>query len=445
MSERFNSQFKQMAGRIFAILFTTILITACGNIPETKIVTISGTVRDTAGMPVENIIVEVDVLGVKEILSGTLREEYDSGIKIFYAVSDENGEYKLEWTGRYAANPSGEVIDVHFHVEAYKENDLDEDTPDILYFKPVYYSQLQKTLGDGVYYFSKTIDITVEDEEELTIPDGVTSIGEREYYANHNLVSVIIPEGVTSIGNSAFEECTELTSVTIPSSVTSIGDWAFHYCEKLAKVFFEGTLEQWIQISFGNYKSNPLFYAVHLYIDGKEVQDVVIPDGITSIGNYAFSGYRGLTSVTIPSSVTSIGEDAFYNCVGLTSVIIPNGVTKIKKYTFCSCDGLTNIIIPESVTSIGINAFSFCRELTNITIPDSVTSIEDMAFHYCTGLTSITIPEGVTSIGNSAFEKCNSLKTVNYRGSAEQWAAISIGSNNSDLTGATINYNYTGE
>ena len=147
MSERFNSQFKQMAGRIFAILFTTILITACGNTPETnitdsntpdtKIVTISGTVKDTEGIPVENIIVEVDVLGVKEILSGTLREEYDSGIKIFYAVSDENGEYKLEWTGHYAANPSGEVIDVHFHVEAYKENDLDDDPPDMLYFEPV--------------------------------------------------------------------------------------------------------------------------------------------------------------------------------------------------------------------------------------------------------------------------------------------------------------------
>ncbi|MCQ2094788.1 MAG: leucine-rich repeat protein, partial [Bacteroidaceae bacterium] len=147
------------------------------------------------------------------------------------------------------------------------------------------------------------------------------------------------------------------------------------------------------------------------YSNGKGV--IVFDNSVTSIGDYAFSGYSGLTSITIPNSVTSIGYCAFYHCSGLTSITIPNSVTSIGSCAFEGCSGLTSITIPNSVTSIGSHAFSGCSGLTSITIPNSVTSIGDKAFYRCSGLTSITIPNSVTSIGDYAFDGCSGLTSIN--------------------------------
>ena len=137
-----------------------------------------------------------------------------------------------------------------------------------------------------------------------------------------------------------------------------------------------------------------------------------IPQGIESIGEWAFLGCTALTSVTIPGSVTSIGDFAFAGCTGLTSVTIPDGVTSIGVRAFHYCTALTSITIPDSVTSIGEGAFAWCGGLTAVTIPDSVTSIGYRAFDECTGLTSVTIPDGVTSIGDWAFYECTALTSV---------------------------------
>ena len=114
-----------------------------------------------------------------------------------------------------------------------------------------------------------------------------------------------------------------------------------------------------------------------------ELETVIIEDGVTSIGHYAFDGCSGLTSIEIPNSVTSIGDHAFNGCSGLTSIEIPNSVTSIGDYAFYNCSGLTSIEIPNSVTSIGSSAFYGCSGLTSIEIPNSVTSIGNYAFRNC--------------------------------------------------------------
>ena len=166
----------------------------------------------------------------------------------------------------------------------------------------------------------------------------------------------------------------------------------------------------WCNINFAYYSSNPLFYAHHLYVNGEEVKDLVIPNSVTSIGEYAFSSCSGLISVTIPNSVTSIGSSAFSGCSGLISVTIPNSVTSIGESGFRNCSGLTSVTIGDSVTSIGEYAFSGCSGLISVTIPNSVTSIGESAFSDCSGLTSVTIGNGVTSIGGRAFLGCHFIK-----------------------------------
>ena len=168
-----------------------------------------------------------------------------------------------------------------------------------------------------------------------------------------------------------------------------------------------------------------------------EITSVSLPDGLTSIGNDAFSGCSSLSSVTIPNSVTSIGWGAFCYCSSLTSITIPNSVTSIGWYAFDGCTSLTSLTIPNSVTSIGYAAFSSCSSLTSVTIPNSVTSIGDEAFYKCSSLTSVAIPDGVTSIGNSAFYDCSSLTSITIPNSVK-----SIGSfafyDCSSLTSVTI-------
>ena len=148
----------------------------------------------------------------------------------------------------------------------------------------------------------------------VTIPNSMTSIGVYAFSGCSALTSVTIGNSVTSIGQDAFSGCSGLTSVTIGNSVTSIGTSAFENCSGLTSVHISD-IAAWCNIDFADYDSNPLNYAHHLYMNGEEVKDLVIPNSVTSIGTSAFSGCSGLISVTIPNSVTSIGTSAFYGCI----------------------------------------------------------------------------------------------------------------------------------
>ena len=243
----------------------------------------------------------------------------------------------------------------------------------------------------------------------ITIPESVTCIGKSAFGNCSSLTSVTIPESVTSIGESAFSHCTNLTSVTI-KSVTNIGAGAFGDCHLLTSVHITD-LDTWCKIIFNGASSNPLYYAHHLYLNGEEIKNLVIPNSVTNIGEYAFYGCSSLTSIAIPNSVTSIGNSAFHGCSSLTSVSIPKSVTNIGNKAFYLCYGLNSITIPEMVECIGSEAFYDCSSLTSVTIPKSVTSIGDNVFLGCSELSSIIVEEGNTTYDSR--DNCNAIIETN--------------------------------
>ena len=239
----------------------------------------------------------------------------------------------------------------------------------------------------------------------VTIGNCVTNIGSSAFNNCTNLTSMTIPNSVTNIGSYAFCNCTNLTSVTIGNGVTSIGSYAFYYCSGLTSVHITD-LAKWCGISFGNCDANPLSYAHNLYLNSEKITDLVINDGVMSIGAYAFSGCSGLASVTIPDSVTSIGSYAFKDCSNLTGVSIPDSVTSIGTGAFVGCR-----LSPDSDGFViaGSTLYSYHGDCSEVTVPDSVTTIWGMAFSNHVEITSLTIPNSVINIAEAAFYGCDNL------------------------------------
>lgn len=287
---------------------------------------------------------------------------------------------------------------------------------------------------------------------------------------------IVIPDkylyiDVTAIGPSAFSsiDCLYINGIEIPSSVTTIGEQAFSGIE-LNTIKFQGTIEQWCNIQFESYTSNPGgYYSVRnpkFYIDGELIDKLVIPDGVTSISNYAFAGWSFLESVTLPDSITTIGNFAFYRCVSLTSITIPSSVMNIGDDAFLYCYALIEVCNKSSLNIVvgstnngyvgyyadqiikdefhsnliyagdyllycGSNYFGtpyeylmkYLGDDSEIKYLPSRCKIWPYAFYGNTQITSVTIPPNV-EIGDNAFMDCTSLTSVTLSG-----YGISIGDN----------------
>lgn len=264
----------------------------------------------------------------------------------------------------------------------------------------------------GAFAFVKCNSLT-----SVTMPDSVTSIKDGMFQCS-GFRSVTIPSTVTNIGAGAFASCANLTNVTIPESVTSIGLGAFNGCNSLSAVYITDIVA-WCRTSFLRKEnivptSNPLCVAHNLYLNGELLEYLVVPDGVTSIGNYAFYYCTNFTSVTIPNSVTSIGKDAFWGCSGLTSVTIPSRwpLSYVFAYSYAK---ILSVNVPSGSTSVVDGAFKGCVALENVSIPDTVTSIGDEAFYNCSSLQQLTLPDGVTSYGVNCFEGCPAYTRALYR------------------------------
>ncbi len=291
--------------------------------------------------------------------------------------------------------------------------------------------------------------------ESVYIPIGIKTIENDAFFDCDKLTSLVIPDGMTTIGEYAFAGCLALTSVTVPKSVTVIKDYAFSTCIKLASVYYAGNLSDFCKITdVGNLMNNRT--SKRLYINGQEIIDLVIPDDVTNLCDFAFYGCGYIKTVTIGKNVTTIGMHAFAensslttvywnatacvdgwfsepqngtttawlisplfgSCDNFTTVVIGENVQTISAHAFSGYKTLTSVTIPDGVTTIERGAFNGCRGLTSINIPDSVTTIGARAFADCTGLKSITISKGIKNIGNSAFEDCDSLETVYWNATA---------------------------
>ena len=341
----------------------------------------------------------------------------------------------------------------------------------------------------------------------ITLPYSVTSIEKEAFSGCSSLTSINIPDNVTSIGDMAFASCSDLETIIIPRNVTNYGNRVLNGCSGLtsitckiptppalysnldfcsfdiplyvpaASVELYRSASTWgrftdirvIIIASGSCGPNVVWTLEdggHLTISGdgnmynwassedeypswsnysNQITSVIIKDGVTSIGDEAFSHCNNLTTISIPNSVTSIGYLAFYGCSNLSSITLPYGITQIESHTFSDCSGLSSITIPNSVTTIKDYAFLRCSGLSSITIPNSVTRIWDKAFFGCSGLASISVQTGnpkydsrdncnaiietaknkllvgcknttisntITSIASAAFTDCSGLSSI---------------------------------
>lgn len=255
----------------------------------------------------------------------------------------------------------------------------------------------------------------------IVIPNDAASIENQVFYGCENLLSVRLPNGMKEMNSALFANCKKLESVNVPNSITYVDQNAFMNCNNLNKVIISD-IANWCQVKLFNYTANPLYRAGHLYSDeDTEITDLVIPEGVGQIADYAFYGCKSIKSVTIPGTVTSIGNNSFYGApieslaIGSSEILAVNrgtGRNAIPPLTNVFGNQLTTIKVSEGVETIGSYAFYQCSSLKDLTLPSTLLSIGNDAFFGCGALETLTLPSRLVTIGESAFQGASSLKSL---------------------------------
>lgn len=303
----------------------------------------------------------------------------------------------------------------------------------------VLYNKDQTTLL--VYPAGKT-------ERSFTIPETVTRVIGYAFYWNPIIESISVPESVETIGEDAFAGCSKLTSIHLSEGLISIGDTAFHQCNTLPSITFPASLQQVGTDMFEScYALKEILVAegsetfksvdgVLFDVAGKtliaypigKVQGIYnIPDGVETVGNYAFLYARNLVNVTFPNSLITIGSGAFSGCDKITGIELPESLITIDDYAFRSCESITSITIPANVTSIGGSAFSWCDKLLNVTIMGQYTSFDKYGvFDYCDDGLTIKGLAGSTAEQMAKDEEFNfeavTFENENSQSGSDNWS-----------------------
>ncbi|MBQ8885046.1 MAG: leucine-rich repeat domain-containing protein [Clostridia bacterium] len=298
------------------------------------------------------------------------------------------------------------------------------------YIFGVSFPESVKTISRAAFYQAANI-------EKVTLPSTLKRIEEYTFYGCPYLFEIELPQELEYIGRSAFYECSFMgcgvsedgtmvvdkeATLVIPDSVKTIEDYAFYRCGYMAtdretgEVFYYGidnlVLGNGVK-SIGINSFNKFF----------SLKNVTIGSGLESVGEKAFYTCPALETVTIGSSVKKIENRAFYGCASLKSVTIPANVETIEKYAFYKCSSLQSITLEEGVKVIGDYAFSGCTKLKTLILPDSLTSIGKQAFRNSKALKSVTLSKNLVTMANHAFYGCTNMTVyTEYESIPEGWS-----------------------